>query len=276
MAAHVVAFALITALNPSRAVRRTPARSSSIIGATEIGKLTRRCGAAHTGASPPRSYKSSGATRNDRRRSRVLESWRPATDRKRLRDADRDDAADASRFFSRIGYVVLAVGAPVGVVLHPLGLYVMFSIGVGLILIAAALDAEPGFLDRVQAAFLRSGFSRACWRDWSGRHCRFYGRRIRSQPPSISLKLGVLLARDNAGCGGAARERGRDRPLSVPDRRRSLGMGTMAVRALIADAERDGGRWPAYDWRDRDRRPAFPGDRRSRGARTQRTRRAFF
>ena len=49
--------------------------------------------------------------------------------------------ADASRFFSRIGYLILAVGGPVGVVLHPIGLYVMFSIGVGLILIASALDA---------------------------------------------------------------------------------------------------------------------------------------
>jgi hypothetical protein len=34
------------------------------------------------------------------------------------------------------------------VALHPLGLYVMFSIGVGLVLIAAGLDAEPGFFDR--------------------------------------------------------------------------------------------------------------------------------
>jgi hypothetical protein len=81
-----------------------------------------------------------------------------AADRKRLRDADRDDAADASRFFSRIGYLVLAVGAPVGVVLHPLGLYVMFSIGVGLILIAAALDAEPGFLDRFMRPFYVPAF----------------------------------------------------------------------------------------------------------------------
>ncbi len=81
-----------------------------------------------------------------------------ATDRKRLRDADRDDAADASRFFSRIGYLVLAVGAPVGVVLHPLGLYVMFSIGVGLILIAAALDAEPGFFARFTRPFYVPAF----------------------------------------------------------------------------------------------------------------------
>jgi hypothetical protein len=80
-----------------------------------------------------------------------------ATDR-RGSDGNRDDAADASRFFSRIGYLVLAVGAPVGVVLHPLGLYVMFSIGVGLILIAAALDAEPGFFQRFMRPFFVPAF----------------------------------------------------------------------------------------------------------------------
>src|SRR5271169_6216948 len=79
-------------------------------------------------------------------------------DRKTLRDADRDDAADASRFCSRIGYLVLAVGAPVGVVLHALGLYVMFSIGVALILIAAALDAEPGFFNRFIRPFAIPAF----------------------------------------------------------------------------------------------------------------------
>ncbi len=50
------------------------------------------------------------------------------------------------------------VGAPVGVVLHPLGLYVMFAIGVGLILIAAALDAEPGFLERFLRPFFVPAF----------------------------------------------------------------------------------------------------------------------
>ena len=84
-----------------------------------------------------------------------------AADGKDSRDATRDEAADAtdaSRFFSRIGYLVLAVGAPVGVVLHPLGLYVMFSIGVALILTAAALNAEPGFLERFMRPFFVPAF----------------------------------------------------------------------------------------------------------------------
>jgi hypothetical protein len=84
-----------------------------------------------------------------------------AADGKDSRDATRDEAADAtdaSRFFSRIGYLVLAVGAPVGVVLHPLGLYVMFSIGVALILTAAALNAEPGFLERFMRPFFLPAF----------------------------------------------------------------------------------------------------------------------
>src|SRR5260370_37216350 len=71
----------------------------------------------------------------------------------RTETVDRDDAADASRFVSRIGYCVLAIGAPVSVVLHPIGLFVTFPIGVVLILGAAALEAGPGFLDRVGRAF---------------------------------------------------------------------------------------------------------------------------
>jgi hypothetical protein len=80
------------------------------------------------------------------------------SDRKSVRSADQDDAADASRFFSRMGYLVLGVGSPVSVVLHPLGLYVVFAIGVGLIVIAAALDAEPGFLVRFWRPFYVPAF----------------------------------------------------------------------------------------------------------------------
>ena len=57
-----------------------------------------------------------------------------------MRGADSDDAADASRFFSRLGYVSLGLGAPVGVVVHPFALFVVFWIGVALILMAAALE----------------------------------------------------------------------------------------------------------------------------------------
>ena len=60
----------------------------------------------------------------------------------------RDDAADASRFLSRLGYAVLAIGAPIGVVLNPFALFVVFPIGVALIVLAAALEAEGGFIDR--------------------------------------------------------------------------------------------------------------------------------
>ena len=61
----------------------------------------------------------------------------------------RDDATDASRFFSRLAYAVLAIGAPVGVVLHPIALYVTFPMGVALILMAAALEADGGFIERL-------------------------------------------------------------------------------------------------------------------------------
>jgi hypothetical protein len=70
-----------------------------------------------------------------------------------LRNVRRDDATDASHFFSRMGYAVLGVGAPVGVVLHPLALFVTFPIGVALIVMAAALEAKPGFIERILLPF---------------------------------------------------------------------------------------------------------------------------
>ncbi len=65
--------------------------------------------------------------------------------------SDRDDAADASRFFSRVGYAALAIGAPVAVVVHPLALFIVFPIGVAMILLAEALEGKPGFARRACA-----------------------------------------------------------------------------------------------------------------------------
>ncbi len=75
------------------------------------------------------------------------------TRRIRSKIADRDDAADASRFFSRMGYAVLAIGAPVGVVVHPLALFIFFPIGVAMIVMAAVLEAKPGFVERILRTF---------------------------------------------------------------------------------------------------------------------------
>jgi hypothetical protein len=76
----------------------------------------------------------------------------------RPKNIERDEAADASRFFSRIAYAVLGLGAPVGVVIHPLALFVIFPIGVALIMMAAALDGGTGFFDRVLRAFRQPAF----------------------------------------------------------------------------------------------------------------------
>ncbi len=71
----------------------------------------------------------------------------------RSRNMERDEAADASRFFSRIAYAVLGLGAPVGVVIHPLALFVVFPIGVALIVMAAALDGGVGIFERLLRPF---------------------------------------------------------------------------------------------------------------------------
>ncbi len=54
--------------------------------------------------------------------------------------AQRDDAADAARFLTRLAYTVLAIGAPIGALLHPIAIYLLFPVGVALLLFAAALD----------------------------------------------------------------------------------------------------------------------------------------
>ena len=64
--------------------------------------------------------------------------------------APRDDAADASQFLSRLGYVVLALAAPAGVVLYSLAIYLLFPIGVALIVLAALLDPPEGVGERMR------------------------------------------------------------------------------------------------------------------------------
>jgi hypothetical protein len=154
-----------------------------------------------------------------------------AANRKASRDADRDDAVDASRFFSRIGYLVLAVGAPVAVVLHPLGLYVMFAIGVGLILIAAALDAEPGFFERFRRPFFVPAFlallAGLVWAALS----------ILWTPYPVAaaqhlLKLGVLLVATMLAVA-APRENAAATDLYLFPIGVMAGMGTMVARALV-------------------------------------------
>lgn len=76
----------------------------------------------------------------------------------RSRNIERDEAADASRFFSRIAYAILGVGAPIGVVVHPLALFIVFPIAVALILMAAGLDGGAGFFDRLLRAFRLPAF----------------------------------------------------------------------------------------------------------------------
>ena len=157
-----------------------------------------------------------------------------AADRKASRDADRDDAADASRFFSRIGYLVLAVGAPVGVVLHPLGLYVMFSIGVGLILIAAALDAEPGFFRRFMRPFFIPAFlALLAGLAWAALSVLWTPYPVAAG--QLLLKLIVLLVATMLAVAAPRENASRDRSLSVPDRRGGRHGGHGRARACRDD-----------------------------------------
>ena len=56
-------------------------------------------------------------------------------------------------FLSRLGYVVLALGVPAGVVLHPLAIFILFPIGVALIVFAALLDPPGQFVERLSRTF---------------------------------------------------------------------------------------------------------------------------
>jgi hypothetical protein len=68
-----------------------------------------------------------------------------------LSDSTQHDAAgDASQLLSRVGYVVLALAAPSAVTLSSRALFVLFPIGVALLLVAAALDPAAGFAERLR------------------------------------------------------------------------------------------------------------------------------
>jgi hypothetical protein len=63
----------------------------------------------------------------------------------------KDETADASQFLSRIGYVVLALAAPAGVVLHPLAIFVLFPVGIVLICLASLIDPPATLAGRFTA-----------------------------------------------------------------------------------------------------------------------------
>ena len=148
----------------------------------------------------------------------------------RTREADRDDAVDAARFFSRIGYCILAIGAPVAVVLHPLGLFVVFPIGVALILVAAALEAGPGFLDRVRRAFQVPAFlALLAGLGWAALSILWTPYPVAAAQQT--LKLGLLIVATLLALS-APRENARATDLYLFPIGVVCGMATMALRAL--------------------------------------------
>jgi hypothetical protein len=84
-----------------------------------------------------------------------------------LTPARKDDAADASAFLSRLGYVVLALAAPAGVALHSLAIFVLFPIGVALLSFAALLDPPadlgPRFLSALTSPIALLGLAALAW-----------------------------------------------------------------------------------------------------------------
>ena len=185
----------------------------------------------------------------------------------RVRNVARDDAADASRFFSRMGYAVLAVGAPVGVVVHPLALFVFFPIGVALILMAAALEAKPGFIDRILRAFQAPSFLALIAGLGLGDAVRALDALSR-----VGAAGGAEARTADRGDGSdgrrAAGKRARHRSLSFPDRRRPPDDRDGGEGIVARSFRRRRRRWPACG-RGRARGPALPGARRPDGARTE-------
>ncbi len=64
-----------------------------------------------------------------------------------------DAGADAARLLRRLGFAVLAIGAPCAEALSSRAIFVFFPVGVALLLVAAMLDPVRGALDRAREAF---------------------------------------------------------------------------------------------------------------------------
>jgi hypothetical protein len=63
-----------------------------------------------------------------------------------------DPAIEASRLLARLGYVVLALGAPCAEILSSRATFIFFPIGVALLMASSALDPPLGFAERLRWA----------------------------------------------------------------------------------------------------------------------------
>ena len=67
--------------------------------------------------------------------------------------ARNDEAADAGQFLSRLGYVLVALGAPAAAVLHDLAIFVVYPVAVAAFLLSALIDPPGALTARMRGAF---------------------------------------------------------------------------------------------------------------------------
>lgn len=67
--------------------------------------------------------------------------------------ARNDDAADVGQFLSRLGYVLIALGAPAGAVLHDLAIFVVYPVAIAAFVLSALIDPPGALLIRMRGAF---------------------------------------------------------------------------------------------------------------------------
>jgi hypothetical protein len=66
--------------------------------------------------------------------------------------ARNDEAADAAQFLSRLGYVLIALGAPAGAVLHELGVFVLYPVAIAAFVLSALVDPPGNLVERMRRA----------------------------------------------------------------------------------------------------------------------------